>query len=544
VTATLRGLLAIALLASLYLIPAALVFGVLSGLSFLINIVGGRQQIFFTVLMVLTGGLGLWALLCIVFTSGATGTAQDRSVAVSNGAMPGLWDRVRTLAERVGTRPPAELRLTARANAEVVEETRWLGLIPVTRRMYLGVPLLVTMPQEQLDAVICHELGHYARGHTRVGAVCYRADAAAAQALGRLGLVRARSRRRGLTDVNFWILRGYQRAYRRLSFAARRRQEFQADAQAAAITGPEQTAAALRGVHGVAAAWGNFLELWEVLVALSALGGDEDGLSGQENAFAEFRQKVESDRATQEAWRAGVRNAMASSDPVDSHPSLQERLARTLGDRAGEAGDETDVPLAWPAPDIPLSPRQRGALFSEELRVRRQRAAGRPPLPVGPNPRGLAIYRMVARMFQAKPGAAALAAVVVLGGAGFGGFEGQAHAPPGPAIFASRPALPVEPAYVPPSLAPFPGISFRPVLPSGLPTFALKVPIPPITLGCVVTVQPGDTLAAYAARYGTTVAAIQRANGLGAATLIRVGERLLIPAADPFRDCPAPAAGA
>jgi hypothetical protein len=58
VTATLRGLLAIALLASLYLIPAALVFGVLASLSFLINIVGGRQQIFFTVLMVLTGGRG------------------------------------------------------------------------------------------------------------------------------------------------------------------------------------------------------------------------------------------------------------------------------------------------------------------------------------------------------------------------------------------------------------------------------------------------------------------------------------------------------
>jgi Zn-dependent protease with chaperone function len=494
--------------------------------------------------MVLTGGLGLWALLYIVFTSGATGTTQDRSVTVSDAAMPGLWDRVRTLAERVGTRPPAELRLTARANAEVVEETRWLGLIPVSRRMYLGVPLLVTMPQEHLDAVICHELGHYARGHTRVGAVCYRADAAVAQALGRLALVRARSRRRGLTDVNFWILSGYQWAHRRLSFAARRRQEFQADAQAAAITGPEQTAGALRAVHGVAAAWRNFVELWEVLVALSTLGGGEDGPSGEEDAFAEFRQKVESDPATQEAWRAGVRNATASSDPFDSHPSLQERLTRTLGDQAAEPGDEADLPLAWPAPEIPLSPRQRGALFSDELRARRQRAAGRPPLPVGPNLRGLAVYRTVGRMFQAKPGAAAMAAVVVLGGAGFGGFEGQEHAPPGPAIFASSPTLPIEPTYVRPSIAPFPALTFRPVLPSGLPTFALKVPIPPITLDCVVTVQPGDTLAAYAARYSTTVAAIQRANHLGAATLIRVGERLLIPAADPLTGCPEPAAGA
>lgn len=43
------------------------------------------------------------------------------------------------------------------------------------------------------------------------------------------------------------------------------------------------------------------------------------------------------------------------------------------------------------------------------------------------------------------------------------------------------------------------------------------------------TVARGDTLSGIAARYGTTVAAIQSANGLGRSTLIRIGQVLAVP---------------
>jgi LysM repeat protein len=42
-------------------------------------------------------------------------------------------------------------------------------------------------------------------------------------------------------------------------------------------------------------------------------------------------------------------------------------------------------------------------------------------------------------------------------------------------------------------------------------------------------VQEGDTLSAIAARFGTTVGAIQAANGLGQSDLINVGQVLIIP---------------
>ena len=44
-----------------------------------------------------------------------------------------------------------------------------------------------------------------------------------------------------------------------------------------------------------------------------------------------------------------------------------------------------------------------------------------------------------------------------------------------------------------------------------------------------IKIQYGDTLWALAARYGTTVEALQRLNGLGASTLIYAGRHLLVP---------------
>jgi LysM repeat protein len=46
-------------------------------------------------------------------------------------------------------------------------------------------------------------------------------------------------------------------------------------------------------------------------------------------------------------------------------------------------------------------------------------------------------------------------------------------------------------------------------------------------------VQPGDQLGRIAARYGVTVAAIQKANDIADPNLIRVGQRLVIPLPQP-----------
>lgn len=61
-------------------------------------------------------------------------------------------------------------------------------------------------------------------------------------------------------------------------------------------------------------------------------------------------------------------------------------------------------------------------------------------------------------------------------------------------------------------------------------TIALVLASSATALGSGVTVAPGDTLSAIAARHGTTVAALARANGIADPDVIRAGRRLLVPA--------------
>jgi LysM repeat protein len=50
-----------------------------------------------------------------------------------------------------------------------------------------------------------------------------------------------------------------------------------------------------------------------------------------------------------------------------------------------------------------------------------------------------------------------------------------------------------------------------------------------LTFGKVHKVQPGESIASIAAKYGVTAAAIVEANGLPNANLIRVGQELIVP---------------
>jgi N-acetylmuramoyl-L-alanine amidase len=61
--------------------------------------------------------------------------------------------------------------------------------------------------------------------------------------------------------------------------------------------------------------------------------------------------------------------------------------------------------------------------------------------------------------------------------------------------------------------------------------------------GGTYRVRPGDTLGGIAARHGTTVSALARANGIRNPALIRIGMRLAVPGGGPAAAVPAAAAG-
>ncbi|MEV7009882.1 M48 family metallopeptidase [Streptosporangium sp. NPDC051022] len=354
----LRALLALGLLVGLYLLCLVLVVVDL-GLVVLIvwdSISLGRPLSGGVVMMAMTLIPTFWVLRGLF--SSDTGAGPDPHVVpVSPEQVPDLWATVRELAGEVGTRPPSAILLTGEVNAQVAEETRLLGLVGGTRRLYVGLPLLAGLSAGELRAVLCHELGHYAHAHTRLGAVTYRGHLALRATLDRL----ERSRRpvpgvRGPRQSNvpvswiWWPFLGYARLYFWLSSAVNRRQELQADAAAARGVGAEVTAEALRRSTVVLpVAWGEFrVRHLDPMRAGGRVPDDALAAFAAVLAAPGYRDRLEE-----------LRRFPPSPPPFryDSHPSLDRRL-RALGvpgTADGPAEGRDPVPaaetLARPGPD-------------------------------------------------------------------------------------------------------------------------------------------------------------------------------------------------
>ena len=139
---------------------------------------------------------------------------------------------------------------TGTEQAAVWEDAGLVGLSPGRRYLCVGVPLLESFTVSQMRAVLAHELGHYARGHTRLGAVTYRGMVGIAGTIGRLG---------PRNPVGLAML-AYGAAYAAVSMAVRRRMEAEADRTAAQAAGREAIVSALRDLPALAIAWEAYLD--------------------------------------------------------------------------------------------------------------------------------------------------------------------------------------------------------------------------------------------------------------------------------------------
>ncbi|HYN93765.1 MAG TPA: M48 family metallopeptidase [Pilimelia sp.] len=230
---------------------------------------------------------------------------------------PALWGVVHQLAGEVGTRVPDEIRLVPEINAAVQENARLLGLVGGRRRLYIGLPLLLTLSVDQLRAVLAHELGHYSGLHTRLGAVAYRGRLAIGGTIGRIGPY----------NVAGWGFRAYARLYLLVDSAVIRRQELAADRAAVRVAGRAAAAGALRELPVLDAAWGFFLRnyvepAWEVGYAPDDLfAGFAELLAARKGELAELRDAEPERRRSR--W--------------DTHPPVGDRIAAIAAAPEGRA---------------------------------------------------------------------------------------------------------------------------------------------------------------------------------------------------------------
>ncbi|MDG9703115.1 M48 family metallopeptidase [Streptomyces sp. DH37] len=336
--ALLRTALALVLVGGFYAVSWTLVllYAVLSaGVVWVVVVDGTRLT---TPAPLYAIAFGLPAVLAVLrgLFSGGRAPVDRRGRAVTRGQAPELWEAVTGLARAVGAPEPTEIRLTLEANASVSEETR-LGLGVSARRMEIGVPLLAGLREDELRAVLCHELGHYARRHTRFAATAHRGSAALRAA--RTGIAEAAGRNVMValySGLQARLLGAYAWLFDAVTFGVRRRQEFQADAAAAAVAGREATASALTAVHAVGAAWDDYrTRLLDPMVGRGRTPDDPLRPFALMLADPDYAEALEE-------WRRRMPEPPRSR--LDSHPPLSRRLAVLARRPDAPAGFPPSVP--------------------------------------------------------------------------------------------------------------------------------------------------------------------------------------------------------
>jgi len=233
-----------------------------------------------------------------------------RGVPLAEHEHPRLWTLVRRLAEVCDTRPPDEIYLNDEITAVVVEETRLLGLVSTHRRMFIGAPLVADMREDELAAVLAHELAHYGHWDTRLSTLAYRGRRAF------VSTVSALDRTVPFERVLAVLLNGWMRLYLRASNGLSQRQEQAADRVAARAGGAAAMAGALREIAVTTEAWRLFAEHHLVM------GWDAGYLPADIfGGYAELRQSMSERLDT-------IRlNPPNEPRPLGTHPPVASRVA-------------------------------------------------------------------------------------------------------------------------------------------------------------------------------------------------------------------------
>ena len=296
-----RALLALALFVGFYALGAALVLGLLW-----VPWAQTRYADHVDVSGIVCGVFGVWMAIALLPRMG--GGRPPVEPTLPTDAHAKLRALIADTARAVGEPPPDELYVLASVNAFAARRGGFLG-IGGRRMIGIGLPLLSALEEDELRAVIAHELGHHHAGDLHLGPWIHRTRTAVAVALARL---------EGASMLLHLPFALYARVFLRLTRQASRDQELAADAIAGRVVGKDAAARALIGVERLAPRWGAYFQ-GEVVPLLNT-GHRPPLLDGFRHFLA------------QPVLRPDVQEAIARAtdhEPgeSDTHPPLVERLA-------------------------------------------------------------------------------------------------------------------------------------------------------------------------------------------------------------------------
>jgi uncharacterized membrane protein len=160
---------------------------------------------------------------------------EDPGRSLTEAEAPGLWGLAREVAERVGTRPVDDIRMTVGTDLAVYEKGSVRERMSDTGRRVLlvGAGVLNDFKSNDFRAVLAHEYGHFQNRDTAGGDVALRVR----MSMMKLAESMIASGQATVWNVAFHFLRLYDFVFRRISHGATRLQEVLADRTAVRLYG-------------------------------------------------------------------------------------------------------------------------------------------------------------------------------------------------------------------------------------------------------------------------------------------------------------------
>ncbi|OQD56763.1 hypothetical protein BM536_007240 [Streptomyces phaeoluteigriseus] len=283
--------------------------------------------------------------------------AEGPRIVLTPQQQPELWALTLQLADELGTAAPATMRLADTVNAYAGERGKLLGLIGGPRTLDLGLPLLLGLTRDELRAVLCHELGHYAGRHTRLAAVSRRGSVALERTVRYLEVLETdQTSVKPPVRLLLKLTKAYNGVYLRQTLAVRRSQELEADAAAARIAGAHTFAQALRTVHALTPLWDEFTENRARPEGPPAPAAGKGGVGSlprlmlPDGVFRDFADRLADLVGRPFADGRGTSALdIVSKDGLGSHPPLAVRLAALCPDGDPDSTHRPAVSAGPPA---------------------------------------------------------------------------------------------------------------------------------------------------------------------------------------------------
>ncbi|HJV71355.1 M48 family metallopeptidase [Ideonella sp.] len=264
--------------------------------------------------------LPLWLLVKSAVSALLTRFPTPQGLELHRQQAPALFEAIDDMRRRMKGPRFHHVLISEELNAAVVQRPL-LGLFgPPRNYLILGLPLLDCLSPQEALAVVAHEYGHLAGSHSHFAAFIYRLRIA-------WGTVHLISQQ--WTGAVGRLLQGligwYAPYFNAYSFVLARANEYQADAAAAELVGPEVTASALKRVDVSGAHYGQFVQ--RTFRQASAVAAPPEDFATR---WATVAQEVPAGEA--QRW---LQRALEAQGGVgDTHPPLRERLRALQGETA------------------------------------------------------------------------------------------------------------------------------------------------------------------------------------------------------------------